>query len=371
MNEELLYTMALTRLPGLGMIGAHRLMEAVGSATTVFREAKGLKEIVPGISQKVIDSILNCDVLRLCEAEIRFTEKNNIRCLTLNDENYPSRLRECDDAPLLLFYRGTADLNSLHIINMVGTRHATEYGKGICQKFINELHEIMPDVLIVSGLAYGIDINAHRAALQYGMNTVGVLAHGLDRIYPAVHRNTAADILSHGGLLTEYPSGTNPDRQNFLKRNRIIAGICDATIVVESAAKGGALVTADIAESYHRDCFAFSGRINDEYSSGCNALIRNNKATLLQSAEELVKAMNWDYTPTSNPREGIQRQLFPDLSPEEELVMSQLEKNPEGLQINTIVVNTNIPINRMTGILFEMEMKGVVRALAGGVYKLI
>ena len=242
MNEELLYTMALTRLPGLGMIGAHRLMEAVGSATTVFREAKGLKEIVPGISQKVIDSILNCDVLRLCEAEIHFTEKNNIRCLTLNDENYPSRLRECDDAPLLLFYRGTADLNSLHIINMVGTRHATEYGKGICQKFINELHEIMPDVLIVSGLAYGIDINAHRAALQYGMNTVGVLAHGLDRIYPAVHRNTAADILSHGGLLTEYPSGTNPDRQNFLKRNRIIAGICDATIVVESAAKGGARI---------------------------------------------------------------------------------------------------------------------------------
>ena len=371
MNEELLYTMALTRLPGLGMIGAHRLMEAAGSATTIFSNAKNLKDIVPDVSQKVIDAIVNCDVLRLCEAEIRFAEKNGIRCLTLNDEDYPSRMRECDDAPLLLFYKGTANLNSLHIINLVGTRHATEYGRDICQRFISELHEIMPDVLIVSGLAYGIDINAHRAALQYGMNTVGVLAHGLDRIYPAVHRNTAADILSHGGLLTEYPSGTNPDRQNFLKRNRIIAGICDATIVVESAAKGGALVTADIAESYHRDCFAFPGRINDEYSSGCNALIRNNKATLLQSAEELVKAMNWDYTPTSNPREGIQRQLFPDLSPEEELVMSQLEKNPDGLQINTIVVNTNIPINRMTGILFEMEMKGVVRALAGGVYKLI
>ena len=272
---------------------------------------------------------------------------------------------------MLLVYKGTANLNSLHIINLVGTRHATEYGRDICQRFISELHEIMPDVLIVSGLAYGIDINAHRAALQYGMNTVGVLAHGLDRIYPAVHRRTAAEMLNHGGLLTEYPSGTNPDRQNFIKRNRIVAGMSDATIVVESAAKGGALITADIAESYNRDCFAFPGRIGDEFSIGCNALIRNNRATLLQSAEELVKAMNWDYTPASSPREGIQRQLFPDLTPEEELVTSQLEKNPDGLQINTIVVNTNIPINRMTGILFEMEMKGIVRALAGGVYKLV
>ena len=352
MNEELLYTMALTRLPGLGMIGAHRLMEAAGSATTIFSNAKNLKDIVPDVSQKVIDAIVNCDVLRLCEAEIRFAEKNGIRCLTLN-------------------YKGTANLNSLHIINLVGTRHATEYGRDICQRFISELHEIMPDVLIVSGLAYGIDINAHRAALQYGMNTVGVLAHGLDRIYPAVHRRTAAEMLNHGGLLTEYPSGTNPDRQNFIKRNRIVAGMSDATIVVESAAKGGALITADIAESYNRDCFAFPGRIGDEFSIGCNALIRNNRATLLQSAEELIKAMNWDYTPASSPREDIQRQLFPDLTPEEELVTSQLEKNPDGLQINTIVVNTNIPINRMTGILFEMEMKGIVRALAGGVYKLV
>ena len=371
MNEELLYTMALTRLPGLGMIGAHRLMEAAGSATTIFSNAKNLKDIVPDVSQKVIDAIVNCDVLRLCEAEIRFAEKNGIRCLTLNDEDYPSRLRECDDAPLLLFYKGTANLNSLHIINLVGTRHATEYGRDICQRFISELHEIMPDVLIVSGLAYGIDINAHRAALQYGMDTVGVLAHGLDRIYPAVHRRTAAEMLNHGGLLTEYPSGTNPDRQNFIKRNRIVAGMSDATIVVESAAKGGALITADIAESYNRDCFAFPGRIGDEFSIGCNALIRNNRATLLQSAEELVKAMSWDYTPTSSPREGIQRQLFPDLTPEEELVTSQLEKNPDGLQINTIVVNTNIPINRMTGILFEMEMKGIGRAVAGGSYKLV
>ena len=371
MNEELLYTMALTRLPGLGLIGAHRLIEAAGSATIIFNNAKNLKDIMPDISQKVIDAIANCDVLRLCEAEIRFAEKNNIKCLTIKDEDYPSRLRECDDAPLLLFYKGTANLNSLHIINIVGTRHATEYGKDICQKFINELHEIIPDVIIVSGLAYGIDISAHRAALQYGIGTVGVLAHGLDRIYPAVHRRTAAEMLAHGGLITEYPSGTNPDRQNFIKRNRIIAGMSDATIVVESAVKGGALITADIAESYNRDCFAFPGRLGDEYSIGCNTLIRDNRAILLQSAEEFVKAMNWNSTPIIKSHEGIQRQLFPDLTSEEEFVMSQLKNNPDGLQINTLVVNTNIPINKMTGILFEMEMKGIVRIMAGGIYKLI
>lgn len=371
MNEELLYTMALTRLPGIGLIGAHRLMEAVGSATTIFREVSNLKDIVPDISNKVIEIIQKHDVLRLCEAEIRFAEKNNITCLTINDENYPSRLRECDDAPLLLFYKGTANLNNLHVINLVGTRHATDYGKDICQRFIKELCEIMPDTLIISGLAYGIDINAHRAALQYGMDTVGVLAHGLDRIYPSVHRHTAADMLSHGGLITEYPSGTNPDRQNFIKRNRIIAGMSDATIVVESAEKGGALITANIAESYNRDCFAFPGRIGDEYSIGCNNLIRNNSAILLQSAEELVKAMNWKKTSSIHSHEGIQRQLFPELSPEENQIKTQLENIPEGMHINTLVVNTNIPINKITAILFEMEMKGMVRAMAGGMYKLL
>ena len=371
MNEEQLYTMALTRLPGLGLIGAHQLLKTAGSATTIFNNAKDLKDILPNVSQKVIGAIVNCDVLRLCEAEMRFAEKNNIKCLTLKDEDYPSRLRECDDAPLLLFYKGTANLNSMHIINMVGTRHATEYGRNICQRFICDLHEIVPDILIVSGLAYGIDINAHRAALQYSVETVGVLAHGLDRIYPAVHRCTATEMLAHGGLITEYPSGTKPDRQNFIKRNRIIAGMSDATIVVESAVKGGALITANIAESYNRDCFAFPGRIDDENSIGCNSLIRDNKAILLQSAEELVKAMNWGHNPFTKSTKGIQRQLFPELTPEEKAITAQLENNPDGLQINTLVVNTNIPINKLVGMLFEMEMKGIVQIMAGGMYKLV
>lgn len=189
-------------------------------------------------------------------------------------------MRECDDAPLALFYRGNADLNTLHIINIVGTRHATPYGQDICTRFLADLSALYPDTLIVSGLAYGIDIHAHRAALQNHFKTIGVLAHGLDRIYPAEHRKTAVSMLEQGGLLTEFTSGTNPDRQNFVKRNRIVAGMSDATVVIESAAKGGALITAELAESYHRDCFAFPERCNDEYSIGCNNLIRKTRQCL-------------------------------------------------------------------------------------------
>lgn len=369
MKEEQLYSLALTKIPGLGLIGAHRLLETVGSATTIFKEADHLSELAPGCSERLKEALHCPDILRLCEGELKFAEKNQIRCLTFQDVDYPSRLRECDDAPLVLFYRGNADLNRLHIINMVGTRHATEYGKDICTHFLRELSELLPDTLIVSGLAYGIDIHSHRAALQFGLDTVAVLAHGLDRIYPSVHRKTAVEMLNHGGLLTEFPSGTNPDRQNFVMRNRIVAGLADATVVIESAAKGGSLITADIAESYQRDVFAFPGRVGDEFSAGCNNLIRSNRAVLLQSAEELVKALSWD-TVCEKPQ-AIQRELFLDLSPEEEIVYNLLQKQEEGMQINTLVVQSNIPINRMTSILFQLEMRGIIRALAGGVYRLV
>lgn len=369
MKEEQLYSLALTRIPGLGLIGAHRLLDTVGSATTIFKEADHLSELAPGSSERLKEALHCPDILRLCEAELKFAEKNQIRCLTIQDEAYPSRLRECDDAPIVLFYRGNADLNRLHIINIVGTRHATEYGKDLCTHFLRDLSELLPDVLVVSGLAYGIDIHAHRAALQFGLDTVAVLAHGLDRIYPSVHRHTAVEMLEHGGLLTEFPSGTNADRQNFVMRNRIVAGLADATVVIESAAKGGSLITADIAESYQRDVFAFPGRVGDEYSAGCNNLIRNNHAVLLQSAEELVKALSWDSV-CEKPK-VIQRELFLDLTPEEEVVYNLLQKHTEGMQINTLVVNSNIPINRITSLLFQLEMRGIIRALAGGIYKLI
>jgi len=340
-QDEQICSLALTRIPGLGPTGAFRLVSSLGSATRVFEHRKELSQLVPGVSEKIITALNNSEAFRRAEQELTFCEKNHIRCLTLNDEGYPGRLRECDDAPLALFYRGNADLNALHVINMVGTRHATPYGQDICTRFLADLSVLCPNALIVSGLAYGIDIHAHRAALQNHFKTIGVLAHGLDRIYPAEHRKTAVSMLEQGGLLTEFTSGT----------------------------KGGALITAELAESYHRDCFAFPGRCNDEYSIGCNNLIRKNQAVLITSAEDLVKAMGWESSPKTE--KTVQRELFPDLSEEEERIVKRLGKMPEGLQINTLVIDTNIPVNRMSALLFELEMKGVIRALAGGVYRLI
>lgn len=369
-HDEQTCSLALTRIPGLGLIGARNLINSLGSAAAVFGHRKELPELVSGISAKLVSALDRPQAFERAEQELMFCEKNHIRCLTLQDEGYPSRLRECDDAPLALFYRGNADLNALRIINMVGTRHATPYGQDLCLRFLTDLSGLCPDALVVSGLAYGIDIHAHRAALQNQLKTIGVLAHGLDRIYPAEHRKTAVDMLEQGGLLTEFMSGTNPDRQNFVKRNRIVAGMSDATIVIESAAKGGALITAELAGSYHRDCFAFPGRVQDEFSIGCNNLIKTNQATLITSAEDMIQAMGWD---CGHPQKEkpVQRELFVELSEAEELIVKCLRRVPDGLQINTLVVDTDIPVNRMSALLFELEMKGVVRALAGGIYRLI
>ena len=248
-QDEQICSLALTRIPGLGPTGAFRLVSSLGSATRVFEHRKELSQLVPGVSEKIITALNNSEAFRRAEQELTFCEKNHIRCLTLNDEGYPGRLRECDDAPLALFYRGNADLNALHVINMVGTRHATPYGQDICTRFLADLSVLCPNALIVSGLAYGIDIHAHRAALQNHFKTIGVLAHGLDRIYPAEHRKTAVSMLEQGGLLTEFTSGTNPDRQNFVKRNRIVAGMSDATVVIESAAKGGTTALRSASKS--------------------------------------------------------------------------------------------------------------------------
>lgn len=370
MQDEQIYTLALTRISGLGLIGACNLVRTLGSASAIFQHRKELKELIPEVSEKLIKALDCPEAFRRAEEELEFAEKNQIQCLTLNDASYPSRLRECEDAPLALFYRGNAPLNAQKVISIVGTRHATRYGEELCSSFMQDLVNLCPDTLIISGLAYGIDIHAHRAAIQQGFPTVGVLAHGLDRIYPSAHRKTAIEMMNHGGLLTEFMSGTNPDRQNFVKRNRIVAGMSDATIVVESAAKGGALITAELTESYHRDCFAFPGRTTDIYSAGCNELIKNNRASLILSAEDFVNAMGWNST-HRKPKEAAQRELFLDLSEEEKNIVNLLQETPEGIQINTLVVKANIPINRMSPLLFELEMKGVVRALAGGIYQLI
>lgn len=368
MKDEQIFSLALTRIPGLGLIGACHLVKTLGSATAVFQYRKELPDMVSGVTEKLVTALDNAEAFRRAEQEVLFADKNHIQCITFNDEDYPSRLRECEDAPLVLFYRGNTSLNALRVVAMVGTRHSTSYGEDLCSSFVRDLKELCPDILIVSGLAYGIDIHAHRSALLQGFSTVGVLAHGLDRIYPASHRKTAIAMLDQGGLLTEFMSGTNPDRQNFVKRNRIVAGMSDATIVVESAAKGGALITAELAGGYHRDCFAFPGKTTDIYSVGCNNLIRSNQASLILSAEDFVDSMGWKST---GKKEIVQRQLFPDLTEEEKSVLLLLQQTDEGMHINSLVIAMNCPINKMSALLFEMEMKGVVRAMAGGVYRSI
>lgn len=368
-DDEIIASIALTLIPGVGVLSARNLINLIGSAEMVFSQRTSLPQIAPEIPSRMVE-LLNCpQALHRAESEYLFAQKNQITCLPIMDASYPSRLRECSDAPIILFFKGNAELNPLHVINMVGTRNATEYGQRICKEFLNELKEICPDVLVMSGLAYGIDICAHRAALANNLTTIGVLAHGLDRIYPSAHRKTAIEMIQNGGLLTEFLSETNPDRQNFVKRNRIVAGMSDATIVVESAVKGGALITADIAQSYQRDCFAFPGRVNDEFSLGCNNLIRDNKAGLILTAEDFVKSMCWDVSNKSSSV-VVQRELFVDLKPEEQIIVDILCKSND-LQINDLVVKANIPINKITSILFELEMKGVVRVLAGGVYQLL
>lgn len=368
-DDERICSIALTLCPGIGRIGAKRLIDGVGSAVDVFRLRGELPQLLPGVSSSVV-AALDCPAAFLrAEREMEFVQKNRLSCLTLKDEAYPSRLRECEDAPLVLFFKGDTDFNRLHVFNMVGTRQATDYGKQFCADFLRDLAVLLPDALVVSGLAYGIDIHAHRAALANNLSTVAVLAHGLDRIYPYVHRKTAIDMLARGGLVTEFLSETNPDRFNFVSRNRIVAGMCDATLVVESAAKGGSLITAELAEGYHRDCFAVPGRTTDAASIGCNQLIRDSKAALIQSAEDFVRAMGWMPAGQEHKPQAVQRNLFPELTADEECVVHILSRQGD-LHINTLVVEADIPVNRMSGLLFELEMKGVVRAMVGGVYHL-
>ena len=373
MDQEIFYAMALTRLTNFNYQQALELYKAVGSAQMLFEHRNEIGDIIKDASPRLMEALKDWDeAMRRAEAELRFMEEHRIRALTLNDDDYPQRLIECPDAPIIIYYTGNADLNQEKIVSIVGTRHATPYGQDLIHRFVSELRGLCPQVLIVSGLAYGVDICAHREALANGYPTVGVLAHGLDQIYPYRHRETAAQMLNHGGLLTEFMSQTNADKPNFVRRNRIVAGMADAVILVESAAKGGGLITAEIAQSYARSVFAFPGNVGQPYSEGCNNLIRDNGAGLISSAQDFVKAMGW-WEETHRQQafaDGIERNLFPDLTPEEQQVVSLLKESND-LQLNIITVKTGIPIGRLTALLFQLEMKGVVKPLAGGMYHLL
>lgn len=352
---------------------AVQLYRVAGSATAVMDNRRNLRDILPTCPQKVVETLADVsEARRKAEAEIEYASRNGVKTLCLGGDDYPQRLANCPDAPLVLFYKGTAALNRSRVINMVGTRRCTAYGQDCVRSFVRRLAELCPGTLVVSGLAYGIDICAHREALAAGLDTVAVLAHGLDNLYPPRHRDTATQMLTQGGLLTEHFTHTNADKLNFLRRNRIVAGMADATIVVESASHGGALVTARIAGSYSRDVFAFPGRVGDECSEGCNNLIRDNKAALVTSADDFVKAMGWqaDAEMEHARRQGIERTLFPELTAEEQAAADTLAKDND-LQINTLSARTGTPIGRLTAVMFSLEMKGVVKLMAGGVYHLI
>lgn len=374
MNEqEIFYTMALTRISNFNFQQALELYRTVGSAQLIYEHRNDISDIIKDGSPRLKEALKDWDEpMKRAEFELKFMQEHQIRAITLNDDDYPQRLRECADAPIILYYKGNADLNQSKIISIVGTRQCTQYGIDLIRRFVSDLRRHCPEMLIVSGLAYGVDINAHRQALAQGYPTVAVLAHGLDHIYPYHHRDTAAQMLNHGGLLTEFMTQTNADKPNFVRRNRIVAGLSDAVIVIESKSKGGGLITADIAQSYDRAVFAYPGAVGMLCSEGCNNLIRDNVAALISNADDFVRAMGWqDETKRREALfDGIERNLFPDLSPEESSIVKQLQQTND-LQLNILSVKTGIPIGHLTALLFQLEMKGVIKPLAGGMYHLL
>ena len=301
--------------------------------------------------------------------EAEFIEEHHVQVLCYGTKNYPTRLQDCPDAPLVLYYMGNADLNSPYMLSVVGTRHATAYGKDFCARLTQDFSRLLPQTVVVSGLAYGIDINAHRGALANGLPTVAVLAHGLDRIYPSYHRDTAKMMLSQGGLLTEYKTGTIPDKGNFVQRNRIVAGLSDGCLIVESGTKGGSLITARLASDYHREVLAVPGRVGDEYSEGCNRLIAQNQAVCACSAESIAEQLGWPVQFNGTAKERVvQTELFEHLT-DEEAVVARLLAAGEGQQLNQLVVRSELPVHRLTAILFELELRGLVQLMPGGCYR--
>ena len=374
MNEQEIYdTSALTRMTGFNFQTALHLYRELGGGQAVYEHRNDIKDVIPDCSDRLAASLKDWSLpLTRAAQEMEFITKHHIQPLLLDTEDYPQRLSECPDAPILLYYMGSADLNQRRVIDIIGTRHCTTYGQDLIRRFVSDLKQLCPEVLIISGLAYGVDVCAHRNALENGYETVGVLAHGLDEIYPTAHRETAKQMLKQGGLLTEYMTETKADKLNFVKRNRIVAGMSDATILVESAAKGGGLITSRIAMDYDRGVFAFPGAVGAPYSEGCNQLIRDNGASLITCAEDFVNAMGWqtDAKRQQIQASGVERSIFPDLNDEEQQIVSVLNEFGD-FQLNQLSVKTNIPIGQLTALLFQMEMKGVVRPLAGGTYHLL
>ncbi|UPQ80587.1 DNA-processing protein DprA [Flavobacterium azooxidireducens] len=365
-KSELFYTLALLQVEGVGDIVAKKLINHCGSAEKVFQSKKGKLVSIDGVGEILIKKLKDTSVFKLAEEEIKFIDNENIDFCSFLDEDYPERLKQCIDGPTVLFSSGEIDLKSKRTISIVGTRQITSYGIDFCKKLIEDLSPLNP--VIISGFAYGVDIVAHQAAMENNLQTIGVLAHGLNQVYPKTHKKFISKMEKNGGFFTEFWSSSNPDKENFVKRNRIVAGISEATIVIESADRGGSLITATMASDYNRDVFAVPGRTTDKYSLGCNNLIKTQRAHLLTSAADLIYILNWELD--SKPTKSVQKQLFVSLNEEEQKVYDYLLKKGKEL-MDIIALECDFPIFKISGILLNMELKGVVRPLPGKLFEAI
>lgn len=387
-DQELLYTMALTRLLPFSASNQHTLLNEVGSATAVYENRHELGRMMEHFSPRAADLLTGMDKeLPRCEEELTYARTHHIKVIAIQDEAaYPTRLRQCEDAPLVLYTLGNLQLNAPHIISIVGTRQCTERGRDLCNTLAADLQRLLPDTLVISGLAYGIDIAAHRAALAHHLPTAAVLAHGLDEIYPRLHRQTAIEMLATGGLVTEHMSHTRIEKVNFVQRNRIVAGLADATIVVESHEHGGSLITAEMANGYNREVFAFPGRTTDKAAAGCLHLIRQQAARLLTSAEELLSDLGWEPVCEKDGQGTISFSLdtssnasstaanggvAPAESPEEQPVINAFSNSEGDLMFSELIVKTALPAASLTPLLLSLEMQGRIKKLAGNRYHLI
>ncbi|WP_119078612.1 DNA-processing protein DprA [Chitinophaga alhagiae] len=368
MRDELHYRIALTLIPQVGDVVAKELLRRFGTARDIFTAQKKLLESIPGVGTQRAAAIRAFNAFHLADAEIAFMGKNGVQPLFYTDPLYPRRLQHCYDSPVMLYAKGHMDLQAEKILGVVGTRTPTAYGHAICEQFIAAF--AAHHITIVSGMAYGIDITAHKAALAQGLPTVGVLAHGLDKLYPAAHYHAAQQMLENGGLLTDFCSGTKLGKQNFPRRNRIVAGLCDATLVIESGIKGGSLITADIACGYNRDVMAVPGRIGDARSAGCLELVRHNKAALVTGPEDVLEMLNWRPAAPKNAAPVVQSRLFNQLGPGQQQVVAVLGGGNH-MHIDEIQYRSGIPQQQIPGVLLQLEMEGLVRAMPGNTYQLI
>ena len=370
MTDNLLkYKIGVEMIPKVGSINAKKLIAYCGGVEAVFKQKKKELLKIPGVGEAVANEVANQKVLDRAEQEVEFIEKYGIKTLFYLDAEYPERLRQCDDGPIVMFVKGNSSINFNRekFISIVGTRKATDYGKKITEEFIVGLTEKGYNPIIVSGLAYGIDIAAHRAAIKTNLQTIAVLGHGLDTIYPTPHRNIAKEIVETGALVTDFPSSTKFDRNNFIKRNRIIAGLSDATIVVESDSEGGALITADLANSYNREVFAVPGNVGQKYSRGCNQLIKANKAALIESPDDIEFLLGWEPADIKKPPKQIA--IFTEISEEEKKIIDCL-KEVDQESIDIICIKTQMPVSKVSSLLLNLEFAGIVKSKPGKVYSM-